>query len=107
MTDGRPQDSVRETAAKARESGIEIYAIGVGRVDINILKQIASEPLDEHTDYVESYGVIEKLSQKFQEAFCGEYVRRENGGWKGRDGKVDASSRIIISIHYQGQKQIF
>ncbi|XP_053084460.1 cartilage matrix protein isoform X2 [Pangasianodon hypophthalmus] len=70
VTDGRPQDNVRDIAAKARESGIEIYAIGVGRVDMNTLKQIASEPLDEHTDYVESYGFIEKLTQKFQEAFC-------------------------------------
>ncbi|MCJ8746325.1 hypothetical protein PDJAM_G00140510 [Pangasius djambal] len=70
VTDGRPQDNVRDISAKAREAGIEIYAIGVGRVDMNTLKQIASEPLDEHTDYVESYGFIEKLTQKFQEAFC-------------------------------------
>ncbi|XP_046691026.1 cartilage matrix protein [Silurus meridionalis] len=70
VTDGRPQDNVRDIAAKARESGIEIYAIGVGRVDMNTLKQIASEPLDEHTDYVESYSIIEKLTQKFKEAFC-------------------------------------
>lgn len=87
MTDGRPQDNVRDIAAKARESGIEIYAIGVGRVDMNTLKQIASEPLDEHTDYVESYGFIEKLTQKFQEAFCGEYEKKRKRylvikGWK-------------------------
>ncbi|XP_062846674.1 cartilage matrix protein [Trichomycterus rosablanca] len=70
VTDGRPQDNVREIAAKARESGIEIFAIGVGRVDMNTLKQMASQPLEEHTDYVESYGFIEKLTKKFQEAFC-------------------------------------
>lgn len=79
MTDGRPQDNVSAIAAKARDAGIEIYAIGVGRVDMNTLKQMASEPLDEHTDYVESYGFIEKLTQKFQEAFCGEYMRKEKG----------------------------
>ncbi|KAM9493411.1 cartilage matrix protein isoform 1-T1 [Clarias gariepinus] len=70
VTDGRPQDNIRDIAAKARDSGIEIYAIGVGRVDMNTLRQIASEPLDEHTDYVESYSFIEKLTQKFKEAFC-------------------------------------
>ncbi|KAK3532334.1 hypothetical protein QTP86_016040, partial [Hemibagrus guttatus] len=70
VTDGRPQDNVRDIAAKARETGIEIYAIGVGRVDMNSLRQIASEPLDDHTDYVESYGFIQKLIQKFQEVFC-------------------------------------
>ncbi|KAG7457838.1 hypothetical protein MATL_G00231570 [Megalops atlanticus] len=70
VTDGRPQDNVRDVAVKARESGIEMFAIGVGRVDMNTLRQIASEPLDDHVDYVESYSVIEKLTKKFQEAFC-------------------------------------
>lgn len=71
MTDGRPQDNVRDVALRAREAGIEIFAIGVGRVDMNTLKQMASDPLDDHVDYVESYSVIEKLTKKFQEALCG------------------------------------
>ncbi|XP_069081225.1 cartilage matrix protein [Pleurodeles waltl] len=70
VTDGRPQDGVKDIAVRARESGLEIFAIGVGRVDKSILRQIASEPLDDHVDYVESYHVIEKLTKKFQEAFC-------------------------------------
>ncbi|XP_036809029.1 cartilage matrix protein isoform X4 [Oncorhynchus mykiss] len=70
VTDGRPQDNVKDVAARARDAGIELYAIGVGRVDLNTLKQIASEQLDDHVDYVESYSVIEKLTKKFQEAFC-------------------------------------
>lgn len=71
VTDGRPQDNVRDIAVKAREAGIEIFAIGVGRVDMTTLRQMASEPLDDHVDYVESYSLIEKLTKKFQEAFCG------------------------------------
>ncbi|KAM8791772.1 cartilage matrix protein [Rhynchonycteris naso] len=70
VTDGRPQDSVRDVSARARASGVELFAIGVGRVDKATLRQIASEPQEEHVDYVESYNVIEKLSKKFQEAFC-------------------------------------
>ncbi|PWA14987.1 hypothetical protein CCH79_00008865, partial [Gambusia affinis] len=70
VTDGRPQDNVKEVAQRARDAGIEIFAIGVGRVDMTTLKQMASEPLDDHVDYVESYSVIEKLTKKFQEAFC-------------------------------------
>ncbi|XP_078236333.1 matrilin-1 [Pogona vitticeps] len=70
VTDGRPQDAVKDVAARARALGIEIFAIGVGRVDMHTLRQIASEPLDEHVDYVESYSVIEKLTKKFQEVFC-------------------------------------
>ncbi|NXY47225.1 MATN1 protein, partial [Ceuthmochares aereus] len=70
VTDGRPQDGVQDVSARARAAGIEIFAIGVGRVDMHTLRQIASEPLDDHVDYVESYSVIEKLTHKFKEAFC-------------------------------------
>lgn len=69
-------------AQRARDAGIEIFAIGVGRVDMSTLRQMASDPLDDHVDYVESYSVIEKLTKKFQEAFCGkEGWRREGDGW--------------------------
>ncbi|XP_012508542.1 PREDICTED: matrilin-3 isoform X1 [Propithecus coquereli] len=70
VTDGRPQDQVTEVAARARASGIELYAVGVDRADMESLKMMASEPLDEHVFYVETYGVIEKLSSRFQETFC-------------------------------------
>lgn len=84
VTDGRPQDSVQEVSARARASGIELFAIGVGRVDKATLRQMASEPQDEHVDYVESYSVIDKLSKKFQEAFCGAWGKAEVG--QGRVG---------------------
>ncbi|TRZ01129.1 hypothetical protein DNTS_007854 [Danionella cerebrum] len=74
VTDGRPQDNIRDVALKAREAGIEIFAIGVGRVDLTTLRQMASEPLQDHVDYVESYSLIEKLTKKFQEVFCEDVV---------------------------------
>ncbi|XP_064506672.1 matrilin-3 [Pseudopipra pipra] len=70
VTDGRPQDQVQEVAASARRAGIEIYAVGVDRADMQSLRIMASEPLDEHVFYVETYGVIEKLTSKFRETFC-------------------------------------
>lgn len=79
VTDGRPQDGVQDVSARARAAGIEIFAIGVGRVDMHTLRQIASEPLDDHVDYVESYSVIEKLTHKFQEAFCGKFLPQPLG----------------------------
>ncbi|XP_053565624.1 matrilin-3 [Bombina bombina] len=71
VTDGRPQDRVHEVSARARSSGIEIYAVGVDRADMQSLKLMASEPLDDHVFYVETYGVIEKLTSKFRETLCG------------------------------------
>uniref|UniRef100_A0A3Q3ERP4 Matrilin-1 n=1 Tax=Kryptolebias marmoratus TaxID=37003 RepID=A0A3Q3ERP4_KRYMA len=70
VTDGHPQDNVKDVAQRAREAGIEIFAIGVGRANMHILKLMASDPHNDHMDYVESYSVIEKLTKKFQEALC-------------------------------------
>lgn len=75
VTDGRPQDKVEEVAAAARASGIEIYAVGVDRADMRSLKQMASQPLDDHVFYVETYGVIEKLTSKFRESLCGKRIK--------------------------------
>ncbi|GCC19694.1 hypothetical protein chiPu_0018467 [Chiloscyllium punctatum] len=71
VTDGRPQDQVAEISASARASGIEIYAVGVDRADMQSLRLMASEPLDDHVFYVETYGVIEMLTSKFMETLCG------------------------------------
>ncbi|XP_052391915.1 uncharacterized protein LOC127938990 isoform X2 [Carassius gibelio] len=71
VTDGRPQDQVEEVSAAARASGIEIYAVGVDRADMQSLKLMASNPLEDHVFYVETYGVIEKLTSKFRETLCG------------------------------------
>lgn len=71
VTDGRPQDKVEEVSAAARASGIEIYAVGVDRADLMSLRLMASQPHDDHVFYVETYGVIEKLTSKFRETLCG------------------------------------
>lgn len=70
VTDGRPQDPVGEIAAKARNSGILIFAIGVGRVDMNTLKSIGSEPHEEHIFLVANFSQIETLTSVFQTKLC-------------------------------------
>uniref|UniRef100_A0A8C8S0B8 Matrilin 2 n=1 Tax=Pelusios castaneus TaxID=367368 RepID=A0A8C8S0B8_9SAUR len=70
VTDGRPQDPVAEVAAKARNSGILIFAIGVGRVDMNTLKSIGSEPHEEHVFLVANFSQIETLTSAFQTQLC-------------------------------------
>uniref|UniRef100_A0A8C7CSK7 Matrilin 2 n=1 Tax=Oncorhynchus kisutch TaxID=8019 RepID=A0A8C7CSK7_ONCKI len=55
ITDGRPQDTVEEVAAQARQAGIQIFAIGVGRVDMNTLRVIGSEPHSEHVYLVANF----------------------------------------------------
>uniref|UniRef100_A0A8C2WWY6 Matrilin 2 n=1 Tax=Cyclopterus lumpus TaxID=8103 RepID=A0A8C2WWY6_CYCLU len=72
VTDGRPQDTVEEIAAQARQAGIQIFAIGVGRVDMNTLKAIGSEPHSEHVHLVANFSQIETLISVFQSKLCGE-----------------------------------
>lgn len=100
---------MKDVAQRARDAGIEIFAIGVGRVDMSTLRQMASDPLDDHVDYVESYSVIEKLTKKFQEAFCGKEGWRREGG---REGVKKNNSQIcgvlpdsahILRVSFQGR----
>ncbi|XP_072459535.1 matrilin-2 isoform X1 [Notamacropus eugenii] len=70
VTDGRPQDPVAEVAAKARNTGILIFAIGVGQVDYNTLKSIGSEPHEDHIFLVANFSQIETLTSVFQNKLC-------------------------------------
>ncbi|KAM4735165.1 matrilin-2-like [Anableps anableps] len=71
VTDGRPQDTVEEIAAQAREAGIQIFAIGVGRVEMNTLKAIGSKPHSEHVHLVANFSQIETLISVFKSKLCG------------------------------------
>uniref|UniRef100_A0A8C8RK81 Matrilin 4 n=1 Tax=Pelusios castaneus TaxID=367368 RepID=A0A8C8RK81_9SAUR len=70
VTDGRPQDRVTEVAAQARDAGIEIYAVGVQRADMNSLRAMASHPLEEHVFLVESFDLIQQFGKQFQDKLC-------------------------------------
>lgn len=72
VTDGRPQDRVTDVAAQARAAGIEIYAVGVQRADMNSLRAMASPPLEEHVFLVESFDLIQQFGKQFQDKLCGE-----------------------------------
>ncbi|NXY89173.1 MATN2 protein, partial [Alcedo cyanopectus] len=70
VTDGRPQDPVAEIAARARHSGILIFAVGVGRVDLSTLRAIGSEPHEEHVFLVANFSQMETLTSVFQAKLC-------------------------------------
>ncbi|XP_077384015.1 matrilin-1-like [Festucalex cinctus] len=71
VTDGRPQDSVEEVAAQARRAGIQIFVVGVGRVDMSTLKAMGSEPHTEHVYLVANFSQMETLLSVFQSKLCG------------------------------------
>uniref|UniRef100_A0A4W4G4F3 VWFA domain-containing protein n=1 Tax=Electrophorus electricus TaxID=8005 RepID=A0A4W4G4F3_ELEEL len=65
VTDGRPQDSVEEEAELTRQAGIEVFAVGVGRVDMATLRAIGSEPHSEHVFLVANFSQIDTLIALF------------------------------------------
>ncbi|NXW89006.1 MATN4 protein, partial [Alopecoenas beccarii] len=81
VTDGRPQDRVTEVATQARNAGIEIYAVGIQRADMNSLRAMASPPLEEHVFLVESFELIQQFGKQFQDKLCGVdmCMEREHG----------------------------
>ncbi|XP_072371373.1 matrilin-4 [Scyliorhinus torazame] len=72
VTDGRPQDRVTEVAARAREAGIEIYAVGVQRAEMSSLRAMASLPHEEHVFLVETFDLIDQFAKTFQDKLCSE-----------------------------------
>uniref|UniRef100_A0A8C5AMC8 Matrilin 2 n=1 Tax=Gadus morhua TaxID=8049 RepID=A0A8C5AMC8_GADMO len=72
VTDGRPQDTVEAVAAEARRAGVQIFAIGVGRVDMKTLQAIGSQPHSEHVYLVANFSRIQTLNAVFQSKLCGE-----------------------------------
>uniref|UniRef100_A0A4W4G510 VWFA domain-containing protein n=1 Tax=Electrophorus electricus TaxID=8005 RepID=A0A4W4G510_ELEEL len=72
VTDGRPQDSVEEEAELTRQAGIEVFAVGVGRVDMATLRAIGSEPHSEHVFLVANFSQIDTLIALFNSTLCTE-----------------------------------
>ncbi|XP_072535448.1 matrilin-2-like, partial [Salminus brasiliensis] len=70
VTDGRPQDQVEEEAELARQAGVEIFAVGVGRVDMVTLRAIGSEPHSEHVFLVANFSQIDTLISVFNSTLC-------------------------------------
>lgn len=71
VTDGRPQDKVEEVAAQARQAGIQIFAVGVGRVDVETLRTMGSQPHSQHVHLVANFSQMETLVSVFQSKLCG------------------------------------
>ncbi|KAL7984161.1 hypothetical protein Chor_002731 [Crotalus horridus] len=70
FTDGRAQDDVSEWAVKAKQSGITIYAIGIGKSIEKELQAIASDPAEKHIFYAQEFKAMEEITEKLQKRIC-------------------------------------
>lgn len=72
FTDGRSQDDISVWAARAKEEGIVMYAVGVGKAVEEELRQIASEPADLHVSYSPDFGTMTHLLENLRGSICPE-----------------------------------
>ncbi|XP_070966440.1 matrilin-4-like isoform X2 [Oncorhynchus clarkii lewisi] len=77
FTDGRSQDDITEWAKKAKEEGITMYAVGVGKAVEDELREIASEPLDKHFFYTTDFTFINQIAENLKLNVCAEESQGE------------------------------
>ena len=64
--DGRSHDNVVTPSNTLKATGVIVYAVGIGRADVNELRVISSDPDDEHVFLLNSFrdaaGFVDFLS---------------------------------------------
>ncbi|XP_035990625.1 matrilin-4 isoform X12 [Fundulus heteroclitus] len=70
FTDGRSQDDISEYAKKAKEAGITMYAVGVGKAVEDELREIASDPVDKHFYYTTDFTAINTIAENLKLNIC-------------------------------------
>uniref|UniRef100_A0AAY4DMN5 Collagen, type XIV, alpha 1a n=1 Tax=Denticeps clupeoides TaxID=299321 RepID=A0AAY4DMN5_9TELE len=70
VTDGKSQDDVIPPAQSLRDTGIELFAIGVKNADENELRAIASEPVDTHVYNVADFTVMSSIVDGLTRTVC-------------------------------------
>ncbi|XP_022604548.1 matrilin-4 isoform X4 [Seriola dumerili] len=77
FTDGRSQDDITEFAKKAKEAGITMYAVGVGKAVEDELREIASEPVEKHFYYTTDFTAISTIAENLKLNVCPEESQGE------------------------------
>ncbi|CAK6981303.1 matrilin-4 isoform X4 [Scomber scombrus] len=77
FTDGRSQDDITEYAKMAKEVGITMYAVGVGKAVEDELRVIASEPVEKHFYYTSDFTAISNIAENLKLNICPEESQGE------------------------------
>ncbi|KAM6927971.1 matrilin-4 [Xenentodon cancila] len=77
FTDGRSQDDISEYAKKAKDAGITMYAVGVGKAVEDELREIASEPVEKHFYYTTDFNAISTIAENLKLNVCPEESQGE------------------------------
>ncbi|KAL7379726.1 hypothetical protein ABVT39_004851 [Epinephelus coioides] len=89
ITDGKSQDDVIANSQNLRDSGIELYAIGVKNADENELRSIASDPDSIHMYNVADFSFLLDIVDNLTDNLCNSV--------KGPGGAPDAPTNLVTS----------
>ncbi|RVE72626.1 hypothetical protein OJAV_G00039430, partial [Oryzias javanicus] len=108
FTDGRSQDDISEYAKKAKEAGITMYAVGVGKAVEDELREIASEPVEKHFYYTTDFNAISTIADNLKLNVCPE---ESQGEVEVKDpcaceNLVDFQQNTVSSLEQLTQKHI-
>ncbi|XP_038600848.1 collagen alpha-1(XIV) chain isoform X2 [Tachyglossus aculeatus] len=70
ITDGKSQDDVIPPARKLRDTGVELFAIGVKNADLPELQEIASEPHSTHVYNVADFNLMHTIVEGLTQTVC-------------------------------------
>ncbi|KAM4031650.1 matrilin-4 isoform 2-T2 [Anomaloglossus baeobatrachus] len=77
FTDGRSQDDISEWAKNAKEAGITMYAVGVGKAVEDELNEIASDPVNKHSFYTADFTTMNLIAEDLKLNVCPEEIKGE------------------------------
>ncbi|XP_051576874.1 collagen alpha-6(VI) chain-like [Myxocyprinus asiaticus] len=70
ITDGQSQDNVEMHAQNLKKQGVTVYAIGIKDAVMKQLKEIATEPHDQHIYNVFDFSALQGISEVFVQMLC-------------------------------------
>uniref|UniRef100_A0A8C0Y9K5 Si:ch211-62a1.3 n=1 Tax=Cyprinus carpio carpio TaxID=630221 RepID=A0A8C0Y9K5_CYPCA len=70
ITGGESQDEVGSQAQELRQRGIKIFTIGIKDAKETLLRQIASEPYDQHVYSISDFAALQGISQSVIRKVC-------------------------------------
>ncbi|KAM6915073.1 collagen alpha-1(XII) chain [Xenentodon cancila] len=89
ITDGKSQDEIILNSQKLKDSGIELYAIGVKNADENELRSIASDPDDIHMYNVEDFRFLLDIVDDLTVNLCNSV--------KGPEAELNPPTNLVTS----------
>ncbi|XP_073689768.1 collagen alpha-6(VI) chain [Garra rufa] len=102
ITDGDSQDEVESQARKLRQRGIKIFAIGIKDANETLLRQIASEPYDQHVYSVSDFAALQGISKSVTREVCTSVEEKQNEIIQARDCNETAQADVVLLVDSSG-----